>query len=168
MKAVSALRVKRGLPRVSGAEPPMEAVPQLTDTNPNNQEQLSNLERKANTMKTYILRDPEPVEPQKSIRPPRRKLVVPATPVTVVERPVVTAKNPVLFIGLDVHNDSIAVSLAPAPSACSAGIGSPMPVRRLASTSSWRTRYISRPFTAAKTITTGLTPRKSPICCAPT
>ncbi|HEY5505511.1 MAG TPA: hypothetical protein VIK28_10170, partial [Sedimentisphaerales bacterium] len=53
-------------------------------------------------MKTYILREPKPVEPQKSSRSPRPK---PAAPVA--------AKGPSLFIGLDVHNDSIAVSLAP-------------------------------------------------------
>jgi hypothetical protein len=53
-------------------------------------------------MKTYILRTPKGVESQKSIRPPRPK---PAAPVAV--------KGPVLFIGLDVPNDSIAVSLAP-------------------------------------------------------
>src|SRR6266568_91102 len=107
MKAnrVSALRVKRGLHRVNGAEPPVVGLtPQTT------------MKRKANTMKTYILRAPQPVEPQKSIRSPRPKLVIPATPVTIVGRPSVTAKDPVLFTGLDVHNDSIAVSLAPSDS----------------------------------------------------
>ncbi len=53
-------------------------------------------------MRRYILRDPKPVEPQKSVRPPRSKPIAPAT-----------LKAPVLFIGLDVHNDSIAVSRAP-------------------------------------------------------
>jgi hypothetical protein len=85
MKAnkVSALRGKRGLHRVKGAEPPIEAVSQLTDTNPNNHEQLSNIERKTDTMKTYILRHCKPVEPQKSIRLPRpktRRLGEPAPP----------------------------------------------------------------------------------------
>ena len=62
-------------------------------------------------MKTYILRQAKPVEPQKSTaRPapnplPRRPLPPPGDRCT--------AKGPVLFIGLDVHNDSIAVSLAP-------------------------------------------------------
>ena len=60
-------------------------------------------------MKTYILRDTNPVEPQKQRRhraanPPRNGL----------PRPV--AAGPALFIGLDVHNDSIAVSLAPSDS----------------------------------------------------
>jgi transposase len=95
VKAVSALRSKRGLHRVNGAEPQVVGLtPQTTD------------ERKTDTMKTYILRDSQPVEPQKSIRTPRSK---PAAPVT--------THGPVLFIGLDVHNDSIAVSLAPSDSA---------------------------------------------------
>ena len=96
MKAnkVSALRSKRGLRRVSGAEPPVVGLtPQTTDN------------RKTDTMKTYILREPKPVEPQKASRSPRPQ---PAAPVA--------AKGPRLFIGLDVHNDSIAVSLAPSDS----------------------------------------------------
>ena len=64
-------------------------------------------------MKTYILREPKPVEPQKSIRPPRAKPAAPVTTVGLLGRPEVTAKGPGLFVGLDVHNDSIAVSLAP-------------------------------------------------------
>ncbi len=60
-------------------------------------------------MKTYILRDPKTVEPQNRkpnpqinpVRDSRRN--VPAAP---------PARGPTLFIGLDVHNDSIAVSLA--------------------------------------------------------
>jgi hypothetical protein len=93
MKAnkVSALR-KRGLRcDVSrGAEPPIEAVPQLTDTNPNNQEQLSNIERKTDTMKTYILRTAQPVEPQKTPRSPRPKPAAPVTTAAWLERPAVT------------------------------------------------------------------------------
>ena len=56
MKAnrVSALRVKRGLPRENGAEPQIvRLTSQTTD------------ERKANTIKTDILRAAKPVEPQK-------------------------------------------------------------------------------------------------------
>ena len=72
--------------RMNGAEPQVVGLtPQTTD------------EWKANTMKTYILRDPQPVELQKSIRPPRPKCTVP-----------VTVKDPALCIGLDVHNGSIA------------------------------------------------------------
>src|SRR5271170_4960366 len=94
VKRVSALRSKRGLHGVNGAEPQVVGLtPQTTD------------KRKTDTMKTYILRDPKPVEPQKLNRSPRPK---PAAPVA--------AKGPVLFLGLDVHNDSIAVSLAPSDS----------------------------------------------------
>ena len=64
---------------------------------------------RANTMKTYILRDPKPVEPQKSSPSPSPK---PAAPVLAA----VPVPSPILFIGLDVHNDSIAVSLAPSDS----------------------------------------------------
>jgi hypothetical protein len=50
-------------------------------------------------MKTYILRDPPTVESQRSAR----RLPAQAAP----------PSGPALFLGLDVHNDSIAVSLAP-------------------------------------------------------
>ena len=59
-------------------------------------------------MKTYILRDPNTVEPQKSSRVPRTQHTQSITP-PALPKP---APGPVLFIGLDVHNDSIAVSLA--------------------------------------------------------
>ena len=96
---------KRGLHRANGAEPQVVGLtPQTTN------------ERKTDTMKTYILRDPKPVEPQKSTRPPRPEPARPATTAAPLERPAMTAKGPVLFIGLDVHNDSIAVSLAPSDS----------------------------------------------------
>ena len=105
VKAVSALRSKRGLHRVSGVEPQVVGLtPQTTD------------ERKTDTMKTYILRDPKPVEPQKSTRPPRPKPAAAVTAAGLLPRPSATIKDPVLFIGLDVHNDSIAVSLAPSDS----------------------------------------------------
>ena len=57
-------------------------------------------------MKTYILRPAKPVEPQKVIRASHPQTAAPAPAV-------VPVPAPVLFIGLDVHNDSIAVSLAP-------------------------------------------------------
>src|ERR1017187_9563638 len=104
MKAnkVSALRSKRGLHRVNGAEPQVVGLtPQTTDI------------RKTDTMKTYILRQPKTVEPQKSNRSPRPQPAAPVTAAARLERPETTAKGPVLYIGLDVHNDSIAVSLAP-------------------------------------------------------
>ena len=102
VKTVSALRSKRGLrPVMRVAEPQVVGLtPQTTN------------EWKANTMKTYILRDSQPVEPQKSIRSPRPKTVIPPT-ADGLPRPSATHQGPVLFIGLDVHNDSIAVSLAP-------------------------------------------------------
>lgn len=60
-------------------------------------------------MKPYIMREPQTVEPQKS---PRRHRAAPvaAAPAAVPPR------GPVLYVGLDVHNDSIAVSLAPSES----------------------------------------------------
>ena len=56
-------------------------------------------------MKTYILRDPNSVEPQKAqfLEAPDRQ----------VERLVTAGRSPALYVGLDVHTDSIAVSLAP-------------------------------------------------------
>ena len=81
-------------------------------------------------MKTYILRETKSVEPQKSPRRQRRQptLSAPAPRpepgltalVNVICGPPVPPPPPlagrVLFIGLDVHNDSIAVSLAPSDS----------------------------------------------------
>jgi transposase len=58
-------------------------------------------------MKTYILREPKAVEPQKQPRPLRAEPVAPPPP---------ALAGLVLFLGLDVHNDSIAVSLAPSDS----------------------------------------------------
>jgi hypothetical protein len=55
-------------------------------------------------MKTYILRDSTSVEPQKS------QFLQPLPPER-AQAP--SAAGRVLFLGLDVHNDSIAVSLAP-------------------------------------------------------
>src|SRR5512134_3049620 len=99
-KAVSALRDKRGLrPDVSRA-----ADPQVVGLAP----QTTGMTERTDTMKTYLLRDPNAVEPQKPYqpaRPPRRQPAPPPRP-----------PGPVLFVGLDVHNDSIAVSLAPSES----------------------------------------------------
>ena len=63
-------------------------------------------------MKTYILRDPNTVEPQK---PRCRQAPDPETE-TLVERILRADRGPALYVGLDVHNDSIAVSLAPSDS----------------------------------------------------
>lgn len=68
-------------------------------------------------MKTYLLRDPKAVEPQ---APPRRHRAQPAgsvTPIALLGQPASGGNSPVLFVGLDLHNDSIAVSLAPSDSA---------------------------------------------------
>lgn len=90
------------MPRVSGAEPPVVGLtPQTMPT------------RKTDAMKTYILRAPNPVEPQE----PRRDDPALAAPVAPIPGPPPAAVRwPPLFIGLDVHNDSIAVSLAPGDS----------------------------------------------------
>src|SRR5690349_1356736 len=58
----------------------------------------ANKERKADTMNTYLLRHVSKVQPQP-----------PSAPASAVS-------GPVLYIGLDVHSDSIAVSLAPCDS----------------------------------------------------
>ena len=68
-------------------------------------------------MKTYILRGPNTVEPQKPLRPPRVDPAVSATVDAICGRPAAAPPpGPALFLGLDVHNDSIAVSLAPSDS----------------------------------------------------
>ena len=81
-------------------------------------------------MKTYILRDPKAVEPQKARfvqavepqnpRSPRRRDPALAATVDVICGPPANVPPAraglVLLIGLDVHNDSIAVSLAPSDS----------------------------------------------------
>src|ERR1044071_4916754 len=97
-RAVSALRIERGLRTET-----RNAEPQVVGLAP----QTTVMTERANTMKTYILRDLQPVEAQKTVRPTRSK-----------PRPAPAAmvnSKPTLFIGLDVHNDTIAVS--PAPSA---------------------------------------------------
>jgi transposase len=66
-------------------------------------------------MKTYILRDPKAVEPQKPVRT-RRLAPAPATATTLLGPPAAPTNGPVLYIGLDVHTDSSAVSLAPSGS----------------------------------------------------
>src|SRR2546427_365537 len=68
----------------------------------------SNFERKADTMKTYILRNSPTVDARK-----KTGLVLSPTPAPAA---VGNATDPVLYIGLDVHNDTIAVSIAPSDS----------------------------------------------------
>lgn len=94
-KVVSAFR-KRGLHLAE-----RDAEPQVSESN-------NSMERKTDTMKTYILRESKAVQPQKSARAPRSQPTgAPAA---------IATSKPALFIGLDVHNDSIAVSLAPSAS----------------------------------------------------
>jgi transposase len=111
-KQVSVFR-EGGLRRACGAEPPIEAVTRLTDTNPNNHAPPSNQERKTDTMKTYILHPHNPVEPQKR---PTVQSVPTSDPVPTPQQLVRAPRGPVLHVGLDVHSDSIAVSLAPSDS----------------------------------------------------
>ena len=86
---VSALR-ERGL----RADVCRRAEPQCLVTN-------ANKERKADTMKTYILRPVKAVHSENHLPQPAGRTA---------------GSPPALFIGLDVHNDSIAVSLAPSDS----------------------------------------------------
>jgi transposase len=76
---------------------------------------------RANTMKTYILRDPKAVEPQNPLPHPLRHDPAVTATVAVICGPATSVPpapgGRVLYIGLDVHNDSIAVSLAPSDSA---------------------------------------------------
>ena len=58
-KVVPALRSKRGLRRASAAEPQVVGITPQTSGN----------QKKADTMKTYILRTPKTVEPQTAVRP---------------------------------------------------------------------------------------------------
>jgi transposase len=72
-------------------------------------------------MKTYLLKNAPAVEPKaalKAARPPRLPKPAALAPVVVATALAVETRlvPPVLFIGLDVHKDSIAVSLAPSDS----------------------------------------------------
>jgi len=71
-------------------------------------------------MKTYILRDPKTVEPQKPAAYPRPADPAATALVETICGPATPAPaglpGRILYIGLDVHNDSIAVSLAPSGS----------------------------------------------------
>lgn len=64
-------------------------------------------------MKTYLLREPKTVEPQNASRTRRTR---PATAKELLGGPAHTQHGPVLSVGLDVHTDSIATSLAPSDS----------------------------------------------------
>ena len=104
MKAskVSVLR-ERGLRRGCGAEP-QGCEPQFKQR-----------EWKTDTMKTYLLKTSPTVEPKAGPKPARQK---PSTSTSMAgassrgSQPSPPASEPALFIGLDVHNDPIAVSIA--------------------------------------------------------
>jgi hypothetical protein len=65
------------------------------------------------TMKTYILRDSNAVEPQNPVRREPATIAIVDAICGPAKTTSSTPINHVLFIGLDVHNDSIAVSLTP-------------------------------------------------------
>ena|SRR6266446_5930078 len=67
-------------------------------------------------MKTYILRDPKAVEPQNPTR--RDPALNPRTNATCgpAAPPLPVSSGSVLYVGLDVHNETIAASLAPGQS----------------------------------------------------
>ena len=70
-------------------------------------------------MKTYLLKTSPAVEPKARRQPARQKPSTPASLAGVSSRgaqPSSRPPEPALFIGLDVHNDSIAVSIAPSES----------------------------------------------------
>src|SRR5262245_53023831 len=114
MKAtkVSALR-ERGLPADVCRKAEPQADGETIDRHHlNNRPSPINSERKTDTMKSYILREPNTVEPQ------RARLAERPDPQTdaLVQRIVSARNGPALYIGLDVHSESIAVSLAPSDS----------------------------------------------------
>jgi transposase len=74
------------------------------------------LERKADTMKTYILRPHNCVEPQKAQFLDTPQPSHTHTPTSLAEVSSQGSQPRTLFIGLDVHTDSIAVSIAPSDS----------------------------------------------------
>jgi len=129
-KAVSVSRDRRGLPAVM--RPALPHVVELASQ--------TTQKRKTDTMKDYILRTHAAVEPQMtptsqridqkpdlaaSVEEPQLQAhpqVDPKAPTSLADvssrgsQPCALSAGPVLFIGMDVHNDSIAVSLAPSDS----------------------------------------------------
>lgn len=104
VKVVSALRIERGLRPAGG-----DAEPQVVGLAP----QTTVLAKRTDTMKTYLLRDPNAVEAQKARLVEASDLQTQGR----VERILPAAGALALYVGLDVHNDTIAVSLAPSGSA---------------------------------------------------
>ena len=107
-KAVSVLRDKRGLP--AAIRPALPQVVELTSQ--------TTQQRKTDTMKDYILRTHAAVEPQ--MTPTSQRFhKKPGLTASIEEYQPQThpeVAGQVLFIGMDVHNDSIAISLAPSDS----------------------------------------------------
>src|ERR1035441_10887269 len=102
MKAnkVSALRSKRGLHRANGAEPQVVGLtPQTTDI------------RKTDTMKTYILRQAKPVEPQKPTRAARPQAAVATTTSALLGRPAAPTNSRFLFVWVVVDTELFAFGL---------------------------------------------------------
>src|SRR4051794_38165484 len=103
-RAVSALRIERGLRTEA-----RNAEPQVVGLAP----QTTVMTERANTMKAYILRDSKAVEPQNPTRrdpglnPRMNATCGPSAP------PLPVSSGSVLYVGLDVHNETIAASLAP-------------------------------------------------------
>lgn len=62
--------------------------------------------RKKHTMKLYLLRDPEAVEPQDSFRPLRENPAMCATFVTMMRQSIAPTNIAAMFFALSVHNDS--------------------------------------------------------------
>src|SRR5262245_16571994 len=98
-KAVSVLRDKRGLPACVGP-----AEPQVVGPTPQTTRKW-----KTDTMKEYILKPFPPVEPQAPHAPCCPNSITPTSLAYDSSR---GSSGRSLFIGLDVHNDSIALSLA--------------------------------------------------------
>ena len=92
-----------------------EAEPQVVGLAPK-----TTNERRTNTMKTYILRDSQTVEPQKSVRQPRTQTIAPAP-----------AKGPGLYIGLDVHR-GVLIEFLDRPESFEFGPGRPVAARMAA------------------------------------
>src|SRR5262245_10573363 len=74
------------------------------------------LQWKADTMKTYIVRDPNSVEPQKAEFLDTPEPSPTPTLTSLADIPSQGSQPRALFVGLDVHTGSIAVSLAPSDS----------------------------------------------------
>src|SRR5437867_3012273 len=107
---VSALR-ERGLHRACGAEPQADGDTIGRHHLDNRESPINSIERKADTVKTYILRDSDAVEPQIQSLDSRTDPAVAAITAESLapHLPALSKHRLILFIGLDVHTESIAV-----------------------------------------------------------